>query len=123
MISATAEVFEDTLTATPAQLSAINSGLLEALMPGRTLRIKTEGGTDMTLKLDPSLRWISNRGRARAGGMIVLPAGEVATCPAEAEGIFVADFAFNVNTEVNLDVRLDHTPVTVRLKDGHADSV
>lgn len=123
MISATAEVFEDTLAATPSQLSALNAGLLDALMPARRLRITTDGGTDMTLHLDPARRWISNRGTARPGGTVVLPAGEVATCPAGAEGLFVADFAFNINTITARDARLTHAPVRVRLAAGRAVDV
>jgi hypothetical protein len=123
MISATAEVFEDTLAATPSQLSALNAGLLDALMPAQRLRITTEGGTDMTLRLDHARRWISNRGTARPGGTVVLPAGEVATCPADAEGLFVADFAFNINTITGRDARLNHAPVRVRLAAGRAVAV
>lgn len=118
MISATAEVFEDTLAATPQQLSAFNAWLLERLMPARSLRVTTEGGSDIRLRLDPSLRWISNRGRSRPGGTIVLPAGEVASCPVDADGLFVADFAFNVNTVTAQDVRLNRSPVKVQLEGG-----
>ncbi len=123
MISASAEVFRDALCATPQDLSARNATLLAQCMPAQRLHISTASGTELDVTLDPRLRWISNRGSARPGGTVVLPAGEVATCPANVSGTFVADFAFNINTVTSRDARLDRSPVTVRLEAGRAVSV
>jgi len=97
MISASAEVFSGALIPTPLELSGRNAAILERCMRASRLRITTQGGTDILVTLDPKHRWISNRGSARPGGTIILPAGEVATCPRSISGTFVADFAFNVN--------------------------
>ncbi len=51
---------------------------------------------------------------------MILPAGEVATFPASIEGVFVADFAFNVNAITDRDARLHDYPVTVYIEDGRA---
>lgn len=119
-ISAGAELFAQALRAAPQELSARNAALLERLMPARRLRITTAGGTDVQVRLDPRHRWISNRGSARPGGTVVLPAGEVATYPAAVDGRFVADFAFNVNTVTARDARLDRHPVELRVEGGRA---
>lgn len=118
MISASAELFAQALKPAPAELAARNSALLERCMGAQKIRFATPGGSDVTVRLDPRYRWISNRGSSRPGGTIVLPAGEVATYPESVDGIFVADFAFNVNTITARDARLNRYPVTLYLEHG-----
>jgi hypothetical protein len=118
-ISACDALFSDALRIGPAALTARNTSLLERLLPARQLRIVTGGGTDLKVKLDSNRhRWISNRGLARPGGTVVLPAGEVATFPASVSGVHVADFAFNINAITDRDVRLDRRPVTLTIRDS-----
>lgn len=118
-ISACAELFRNALRASPVDLSARNTAILEKCMGAKRLRICTGGGTDLQVGLSDRHRWISNRGFSRAGGTVILPAGEVATYPDSISGIHVADFAFNVNAVVPHDVRLDRHPVTLRIENGH----
>lgn len=120
-ISSCDDFFTRAMRATPPELSARNTALLERLMTAQRLRITAPGGTDLAITLDNARhRWISNRGSARPGRSVILPAGEVATYPATVEGVLVADFAFNVNAITDQDSRLDRTPVTVRIEGGRA---
>jgi hypothetical protein len=120
-ISASASLFSDALRVSPEELSARNTALLERCMVAEHLRITTEGGTDLNVTIDTErFHWISNRGTARPGGVVVLPAGEVATFPAFICGVFVADFAFNVNALTERDARLQDHPVTVWIEAGRA---
>lgn len=113
-INACASLFSKALRVMPQELSARNTAILERCLEAKHLRIKSRGGTDLRVTLDNDKhRWISNRGSARPGGTIVLPAGEVATFPATVEGVLVADFAFNVNAITDRDARLHTHPVTV----------
>jgi hypothetical protein len=117
-ISACPSLFSTALTVTPDELTARNVAILDRLMTASRLRITTEGGSDISITLDPKHRWISNRGLARPGGVTILPAGEVATFPASVAGKFVADFAFNANVVTSLDSRLHDHPVTLWIEDG-----
>jgi hypothetical protein len=120
-ISACPELFSDALHVSPTELSAHNTAILDRLMPGKRLHIKTPSGSDLKVAIDSDRhRWISNRGMARAGGVAILPAGEVATFPAAIDGIFVADFAFNVNAVTEQDARLSDSPVRVWIESGRA---
>ncbi len=119
-ISACPSLFSIALQATPEDLSARNTAILERLMPAKRLHITTESGSDLRITLDPKLRWISNRGRVRPGIFAILPAGEVATFPASIAGKLVADFAFNVNAVTRRDARLHEHPVTIWIEDGRA---
>jgi Thermophilic metalloprotease (M29) len=119
-ISACPSLFSIALHASPEELSARNTALLERLMPAKRLHITTEGGSDLEVTLDTKHRWISNRGMARPGAIAILPAGEVATFPASISGKLVADFAFNVNAITRRDARLQDHPVTIWVEGGRA---
>lgn len=120
-ISACKELFSTTLMARPEEIEQLNATLLRAMMPSKKLRIETAGGSKIEVELDNSRHgWVSNRGIARPGRTVVLPPGEVATYPANISGIFVADFAFNLNAVTRMDTRLSDTPVYVTLADGRA---
>ncbi|MEU0119418.1 hypothetical protein ABZ137_38505 [Streptomyces bobili] len=122
-ISACPSLFSRALHRSPVELSARNATILERLIPAKSLRIRTQSGSDLDVKIDSSKhRWISNRGAAKPGGVVVLPAGEVATYPAGINGVFVADFAFNVNAITSQDARLHKCPVRVEVRDGRATS-
>lgn len=119
-ISSCANLFSDALHVLPEEISARNAAVLERCMTACKLRIKTPGGTDLSVTIDPKHRWISNRGTARPKGVVVLPAGEVATFPGSIAGLFVADFAFNVNAITERDARLHDHPVRVWVEEGRA---
>jgi hypothetical protein len=119
-ISVCPQLFSTALRVAPQDLSDRNTALLERLRPASRLHITTSSGTDLRVTLDPRHRWISNRGTAQPGTVLILPAGEIATYPAEIDGVFVADFAFNVNAITDLDARLGTRPVTVTIEGGQA---
>jgi len=119
-ISASTSLFADALRETPEQLSARNAAILDRLMTAQRLHITTPSGSDLHVGIKRQHRWISNRGVARQGGVVILPAGEVATYPASIAGVFVADFAFNINAITTRDSRLSGYPVTVRVEEGRA---
>ncbi len=119
VISACPALFETAMRANPADLSALNTTLIEAMIGESRLRLTTPSGSDLQVTLDPRrYRWISNRGTIERGRAVVLPAGEVATFPARIDGQFVADFAFNINCLVEGDARLNRHPVRIDIEDS-----
>jgi hypothetical protein len=120
-ISASDSLFLTALRADPAEIDSLNATLLEKMMQAKRLHIETPGGSNIDVVLDNKRhQWISNRGKWRPGRSVILPAGEVATFPASVSGVFVADFAFNLNAVTSRDTRLQNTPVKIVLKDGKA---
>lgn len=120
-ISSSPDLLSQAVRVVPSELSALNTSILERCMSAQRLRIKADGGTDLTVRLDPErYHWISNRAIWRPGRFVILPAGEVATYPTNVEGRLVADYAFNMNAIVDRDSRLDRHPVTVILEGGRA---
>lgn len=118
-ISASPELFSIALMPKPEELERRNAYIIDKLYGAKSLRVTTEGGTDVNITLDSDKhRWISNRGRLRPGATIILPAGEVATYPVDANGVFIADFAYNINMVTEDDVRLNHCPVRLDIENG-----
>ncbi|MGW7047989.1 hypothetical protein ACWGDT_35980 [Streptomyces avermitilis] len=121
IISASREFFEQALNLGPDELSARNAALLTRLTKARSIRVRSRGGTDLRIRLDPGrYDWISNRGVWRPGGFTILPAGEIATYPARIDGRLVADGALNCNVITRIDTRLAAHPLTVDITDGRA---
>lgn len=119
IINGSWDFFRLALGPSPAELSAINSGLLHRFLAAKQLAVTTSSGSELEITLDNDrYRWLSNRGIWRPGSFVILPAGEVATYPASVSGRLVADGAFNVNKAVQLDARLGENPLTVDLKDS-----
>lgn len=119
IINASEEFFTHAVNVKPQDLSAINAGMLNRLMPAGDIRVSSSSGTDLTISLESDrYRWISNRGMWRAGNEVILPAGEVSTFPATINGTLVADGAFNISTFTGLDARLTDHPVRVEIEDG-----
>lgn len=122
-INSGVDLFATGLSMSPKELSALNTALIERLTGVRRLRIVTAAGTDLDIRLDNErYRFVSNRGVAQPPQFIIIPAGEVATFPAEISGTLAADFALNVNMIYHGDVRLMDRPVVVEIEDGAATS-
>ncbi len=121
VISAGPELFAQALLPVPDELSARNTTILDRCMKVDTLRVEALGGTQLDVRLDSdTYRWVSNRGKPRAGTFVMLPAGEVATYPSRTDGVLVADFALNMNAITDIDVRLHDHPVTVHIEASKA---
>jgi len=119
VMSAYEALFDGAVKVSPQELSARNATVLNRLMPAKNLRVKAPGGTDLSIEIDSNrYRWISNRGMSRPGQALILPAGEVATYPAAIDGTLVADFALNINTVTERDMRLDRWPVTLTIENS-----
>lgn len=124
IISASADFFTKALNVSPMELSSLNATLLHRLHNAKRVRVTTEGGTDITVELDSEkYQWISNRGVWRPGGFTILPAGEIATYPANVEGVLVADGAYNANIISDLNAKLADNPARVEIEAGKARSV
>lgn len=119
LMSASLELFANALHSPPIELLRRNSWLLNFLKNANSARIQTPSGTDIQVSLDgEKYKWISSRGIAASGRDIILPAGEVATYPANIDGRFVADFALHTNEIIDFDVRLATSPITIHLRNG-----
>jgi aminopeptidase len=61
------------------------------LQPNSVLKLRTQAGSDLEVRLHPNHRWMEHVGVIRPGRWENLPTGEIVTCPAETNGVFIAD--------------------------------
>lgn len=73
------------------EVARLGQRLEERLLRTSTIEVRTVVGTDLRVRLDPKLRWHHESGILRAPGWINLPSGEIATTPADVDGVLVPD--------------------------------
>ena len=74
------------------RVHALTMQVYERVRQAKAIRVTSPKGTDLLARFSPSLNWIPCHGLYHeAGSWGNLPEGEVFTCPAQAEGIIVAD--------------------------------
>jgi leucyl aminopeptidase (aminopeptidase T) len=92
------------------------------LRPDSLFRVRTPAGTDLEVRLDPSMRWLEHVGAIRPGKWENLPSGKLATCPGSVRGVFVADASMGGQhgQEVGL---LERAPVRIEVEGSMCKSV
>ena len=92
------------------------------LRPDSVLRLRTAVGSDLVVKLDPRNRWQERVGIIRPGRWENLPSGELFTCPADVNGVFVADASIGSPVGAAAGV-LARNPIRLEIKGGVCRSV
>lgn len=121
LMNACEDLFGQALITPPETINSINNYLINKLSGKRIIRISSELGTDLEVEFHPKYRWLSNRGMGEVNKITHLPSGEVATYPANLNGIFVANFAINVNLKLPFDARIGDTPVTLHIRNNKVE--
>ncbi len=92
------------------------------LRPDSQLRVRSASGTDLEVRLDPSMRWAEHVGVIRPGRWENLPSGKLTTCPALVRGTFVADASVGGQFGQSAGL-LERTPVRVEIDGSMCRSV
>ena len=92
------------------------------LRPDSTLRLRSPAGSDLEVKLDERHRWQERVGIIRPGRWENLPSGEIFTCPADVNGVFVADASMGAQAGGAAGL-LERNPVRVEIRAGVCRSV
>jgi aminopeptidase len=100
----------------------LSDRLLQRAQAGKSLRVRTPGGTDFTAAFNPAMEWVKTSGLISCRYWSNLPAGEVFTTPGSVDGTFVCDGTagdyFNAKYG---DLR--ETPIHLELVGGRLASV
>lgn len=75
------------------KVARLQRRLLKHMKPDSLIHVRSEGGTDIEIKLTPDHRWVNSNGLIRAGLFQNLPTGQLLTTPKSADGVFVCDGA------------------------------
>jgi leucyl aminopeptidase (aminopeptidase T) len=91
MIGITGEIMLQSMRANFDEVYALGDRLLAVARRARKAYIRTDLGTDLSVKLSPKLRWQNTGGRISPQVWSNLPAGEIFTCPESVDGVMVVD--------------------------------
>ncbi len=110
------------LAVDPRRIADTARQLRARLRPDAEVRLRSDAGSDLTVRLDPRFKWVENSGIIRPGRWLNLPAGELLTAPGSVEGTFVVNAS--ITGIPGLDGRLlDATPLTLKFDGRRASDV
>jgi leucyl aminopeptidase (aminopeptidase T) len=87
------------------------------LRPDSIVTLRSPAGSDLEVRFAPWCRWQERVGIVRSGRWENLPSGELFTCPAEVNGVFVADGAMGGQVGQTAGL-LARTPVRFEVRSG-----
>lgn len=91
MVSISERIMREGMRADFHEVDAIGSRVVERARRARTIRAKSRAGTDLEASFDPALKWLKTSGLISPDKWGNLPGGEVLTCPARLDGVYVVD--------------------------------
>jgi len=91
MVGVTPEIMRQGMRADYRLIDRLSDKLRERMLRAKTLRVKTEAGTEFEAHFDRALDWVKTSGLISPRYWSNLPAGEVFTTPATVDGTFVCD--------------------------------
>jgi aminopeptidase len=121
MINITREVMETGMSADYDQIQQLSARVFERVKAARSIRVTSPRGTDFTVKLNPTWKWIVSDGRITPVQWKNLPDGEVFTCAETADGRAVVDGC--LGDHFSALGTCENFPVTIDMKDGVVTSL
>ena len=91
MIGVTPLIMVQGMRADYRLVDRLSDCLLQRAHGGKSLRVRTPGGTDFTATFNPAMEWVKTSGLISRRYWSNLPAGEVFTTPGSVDGTFVCD--------------------------------
>jgi leucyl aminopeptidase (aminopeptidase T) len=91
MIQITEDAMMQGMLSDYRQVAKLNDIMVERVGRAGSVRVTSRVGTDVSVTLDPAEPWESSAGVIEPGRWLNLPNGEILTCPAAVDGIFVCD--------------------------------
>jgi leucyl aminopeptidase (aminopeptidase T) len=91
MVGVTSQIMRQGMRADYRLVDELSQRLCERMRTARSLRVTSQGGTELTATFDPELTWVKTSGLINRRYWSNLPAGEVFTTPASVDGVFVCD--------------------------------
>ena len=118
------ELLEECFRVPRAELQRLNDALIARAWRTSEIRVTSEAGTDLTVKLDRRYKWTNSCSVFPGRRPGIVPPSEVSTFSEHVDGVLVADGAINCNMTCDVDdPRLAGRPVRVEIADGRATSM
>lgn len=101
----------------PRRIAEVTRALRIRIHPTSVISVRSAAGTNLKVAFEPWCRWYETSGVIRAGTRANLPAGELVSCPASVDGVYVADGMVGDDSGAT-NTRLMHAPVRIELEGG-----
>ena len=117
MISITEDGMLQGMLSDYRQVAALNRIMIDRVRRARRVEVTTRRGTSVVVALSPAEPFDSSAGVIEPGHWYNLPNGEILTCPAAVDGVFVCDGVVPVAEQVD---RFDigRSPLEMTFADG-----
>jgi aminopeptidase len=106
----------------PQAIVDVTRAVRTRLRPDSVIKLRSAAGSDLEVKLDPAARWQERAGFIRQGRWENLPSGELFTCPADVNGVFVCDASMGGPIGAAAGV-LTRSPIRVEVRGGACRAV
>ena len=121
MINITRQVMESGMSSDYDAIQKLSARVFEVVKSARAIRVTSPRGTDFTVKLNPTWKWIVSDGRITPAQWKNLPDGEVFTCAETADGRAVVDGC--LGDHFSALGTCEAFPVTIDFADGVVTSL
>jgi len=121
MVSITPQLIKEGMTADYIEINRITLEITDIVKDAKIIRVTSAKGSDITVKFNPDYNWVPCHGLYhQSGDWGNLPEGEVFTCPAEVNGILIADV---LGDYFSPKYGVLDTPVTFQIQDSLVEKV
>lgn len=91
MVSISRQIMCEAMRADFAEVDAISQRVLARAAKAKTVVARSPAGSHIEATFDPEIKWLKTSGIISTSKWGNLPGGEVLTCPARVDGVYVAD--------------------------------
>jgi aminopeptidase len=91
MVSISHQIMCEAMRADFAEVDAISQRVHARAVKAKTIVARSPAGSHIEASFDPEIRWLKTSGIISTSKWGNLPGGEVLTCPARVDGVYVAD--------------------------------
>jgi aminopeptidase len=91
MVSISHQIMREAMRADFGEVDAISQRVLARAVQAKRIVARSPAGSHIEATFDPEIRWLKTSGIISTAKWGNLPGGEVLTCPARVDGVYVAD--------------------------------
>jgi aminopeptidase len=117
MVSISRQIMREAMRADFNEVDAISQRVHARAMRARKIVARSHGGSHIEATFDPEIKWLKTSGIISTSKWGNLPGGEVLTCPARVDGVYVADGVVGDYLCARYG-DLEHTPLFVTIENS-----
>jgi aminopeptidase len=122
MVSISRQIMREAMRADFNEVDAISQRVHARAMQAKKIVARSRGGSFLEATFDPEIKWLKTSGIISTSKWGNLPGGEVLTCPARVDGVYVADGVVGDYLCARYG-DLEHTPLSVTIENSRIAGV